>query len=365
MEVNRVTNKLVYFEHYQRDCVIPETIEFPIYKCSKRDCVWLLLYNDEMELDNRFFKYINICLSNADEKTRINQARDLRLLFVFLQITGYDIDNLTLKNIFELVDFLGGNYSDFGLIVKNGAGEPVAISKKSRSTVINQISSIRKFLNYTKINCAALSSECYSWAVRDHINKTLEGHIDHGRDISKYINEDEYKKLIDVIIKENDEAAYLKVELIYKYTLQYYEINKLKHDNLQTNDNTNYITVENKNGCKIVPVPEEFFYRLISYITDNDSLFEKDFTSRLYKYYCEINPERGASGGKDVCSMLRKGCIYRIINEQNGEISKSELAQKLHVKNTSYLKYYIDMVRKELSDGQRSNRENKWFLIKL
>lgn len=356
MEVNRVTNKLACFEHYGRDCVIHEAIEFPLYKCSKGDSFWLLLYNDEMELNYLFFKYINIYLSNVDEKTRINQARDLRLFFVFLQITGYDIDNLTPEKIFGLVDFLGGEYSAFGIIVKNGSGEPVAISKKSRSTVINQISSIRKFLNYLNINCTALSSECCSWAVRNHINKTLEGHIDHGKDISKYINDDEYKKLIDVIIKENDEAAYLKVELIYKYTLQYYEINKLKLDNLQTNDNSHYITVKNKNGYKIVPVTKEFFYRLISYMTDNDSLFEKNFASRLYKYYCEINPERGASGGKDVCSMLRKGCIYRIIIEQNGEISKSELAKKLHVKNTSYLKYYIDAVRKELSDGQRSNR---------
>ena len=126
----------------------------------------MLLYNDEMELNYLFFKYINIYLSNVDEKTRINQARDLRLFFVFLQITGYDIDNLTPEKIFELVDFLGGEYSAFGIIVKNGSGEPVAISKKSRSTVINQISSIRKFLNYLNINCTALSSECCSWAVR-------------------------------------------------------------------------------------------------------------------------------------------------------------------------------------------------------
>ena len=298
-----------------------------------------------------FFKYINICLSNVDEKTRINQARDLRLFFVFLQITGYDIDNLTPEKIFELVDFLGGEYSAFGIIVKNGSGEPVAISKKSRSTVINQISSIRKFLNYTGINCEALLSEYYSWTVRNHINETLEGHIDHGKDISKYINDDEYTKLIDVIVKENDEAAYLKVELIYKYTLQYYEINKLTLDNLRTNENEYYITIQNKNVCKDVPLPKEFFYRLVSYIINNYSLFEKDFTSRLYKYYCEVNPEWGASGGKDVCSLLRKGCIYRIIIEKNGEITKSELARKLRVQNTSYLKYYIDMARKELSNG--------------
>ena len=357
MEVVRATNKLVSFEYYQGNSAIPKKIEFPLYKCTEGECVWLLLYNDAQELDFNFFKYINYSLSRTAKKTRMNQARDIRLFLVFLQITGFRMDELSNDNIFDLIDFLGGNYKKLNIIVKNKAGEPISVSKNSRSTVINQLSSIRKYLNFLDIQSEALS-QYNNEVIHNYINETLEGHIDHGKDISNYIDNDEYKALLDVILKANDESAYLKVNLIYKYLLQYYETNKLSIKNLCCENDVFYISVPRNRENKDFQIPEDFYNRLKSYLTENQSLYEKDFTKRLYEYYCKTSPKQSISGRKDLCSMLRKGCIYRIIFGYKGEIKPQELANILRVKNTSYLKYYIETANEVLNNGKESNSQN-------
>ena len=353
MEVIKINNKSVYFELHNDLGTVTDLIEYPLYKCTEGERSWFLLYNDAMEMNYKFYKYINRRLVDADIKTRTNQARDLRLFFVFLKATGLSVDHLLTDDIFALIDFLAGKYIKFGIAVKNNAGERVPASKNTRSTVINRISTIRKFLKYNRITCEALAHE-NSVVIHNYINDTLEGHIDHGRNLN-FVNANEYQKLLEVIAAANDESAFLKVELIYQYTLQNHEVNKITVEDLHNEDNEYYLVIPYISHNKGIVLTEGFYHRLEAYLIENGTLYEKSFPAWLYEYYSIAIPDQEKTGGSDVCSMLRKGCIFRIIFEHGGNIETRQLASILQVQNASYLKYYIEEAKKELSGESRSN----------
>ena len=356
MKVTKKNNKSSFFVSHNNSGVVTNVIEFPLYRCTEGNLLWFLLYNDAMELNYMFFKYINYCLAAADIKTRTNQARDLRLFLIFLKATGLCIDQLTTDDILALIDFLGGNYVKFGIFVKNAMGERATASGNTRSTVINQLSSIRKFLKYNKIPCEALAPDNRA-VIHDYINETLEGDINHGRNLN-YITEADYQKLLEVIDAANDVSAYLMVELIYKFTLQYHEVNKITVDHLHYDGRKHFLEIPYLLSAKVIDLPEAFYERLKSHLAEYGSLYEKSFPARLYAYYSELFPDWDMSGGKNVCSLLRKGCIFRIIFEhfnQGKIIKKEQLAEMLQVQNSTYLKYYIEEARKEFNNGHRSN----------
>lgn len=303
-----------------------------------------------------FFQYIYFGLSNASESTKSNQAQDLRLFYVFLQMTGYNINNLTEENIFDLIRFYGGDYRRFNYNPKYRLPSKTALKDMfSQLTVINQLSTCRRFLNFLKIECLPLQKD-NSGVIHSFISDTLNGDINHGQAISSYIKANEYKRLIEIMENNNDEESILIAELIFHFTMELYDIDGIDIHSLQQN-NQQYFVIAYANTKqpyarkRVFELSENIYNKLSVYLNSNISLSTKSFNKKLADYYEEAGIKRNALAHQNLSSMLRRGCIYRIIFERNGDITPQELAQILQIRNTSYLKHYIETANKELFNG--------------
>lgn len=351
--VVRVKSKFELFRNISNRNVI---IKYPLYKRTEDSKSQYMLYNDQMEPIYDFFQYIYIGLSNASESTKSKQAQDLRLFYVFLQMTGYNINNLTEENIFDLIRFYGGDYKRFNYNPKYRLPSKTALKDMfSQLTVINQLSTCRRYLKFLKIVCLPLQKN-NSNVIHSFISDTLNGNINHGQALSSYIKENEYKRLIEIMEGYNDEESILISELIFHFKMELHDIDRVDIHSLQQN-NQQYFVIANANATqpyarkRVFELSENIYNKLSVYLNSNISLSTKSFNKKLSDYYEEAGIKRNALAHQNLSSMLRRGCIYRIIFEHNGNISPQELAQILQIRNSSYLKYYIESAKKELFNG--------------
>lgn len=350
--VVRVKSKFELFRNISNKNV---TIKYPLYKRTEDGKSQYMLYSDQMEPIYDFFQYIYFGLSNASESTKRKQAQDLRLFYVFLQMTGYNINNLTEENIFDLIRFYGGDYKRFNYNPKYRLPSKTTLKDMfSQLTVINQLSTCRRFLKFLKIECLPLQKD-NSGVIHSFISDTLNGDIYHGQAISSYIKANEYKRLIEIMENNNDEESILIAELIFHFKMELYDIDGIDIHSLQQN-NQQYFVIAYANTKqpyarkKVFELSENIYNKLSVYLNSNISLSTKSFNKKLADYYEKAGIKRNAFH-QNLSSMLRRGCIYWIIFERNGDITPQELAQILQIRNTSYLKHYIETANKELFNG--------------
>lgn len=331
-------------------------IKYPLYKRTEDRKSQYMLYNDKMQPIYEVFKYIYIGLSSASEDAKAKQAQDLRLFYIFLQITEYDMHNLTEENLFDLIRFYGGDYKRFNYSLKYRVASKTALKDMfSQLTVINQISTCRRFLKFLKIECPPLQKE-NSKAIHSFISETLNGNIHHGQAIDSFITESEFKNLIDVITNNNDSESILIAKLMFNYKMELSDIEQIDINSLKVREQEYFIVINANHSASVhsqkgFVIDKDFYNTLYDYLKLNNKLNTNTFSKKLIVYYDKAGIKRDNLKRQNISSMLRRGCIYRIIFEHNCEITPQQLANILGVRNTTYLKHYIEKA-KELSDEQ-------------
>ena len=180
--------------------------------------------------------YLNFTMADKSIKTRNVSAAALRILYVFLSLSNYDINYLSLENLNELIKFLQG--------LNSNPEQFKTKTTRSNATVNGYLGVYREFFRKQSINCPALfdakiTREEFAFCndstgVTERIKYTTNLRVSHPEmhTVPKYISPDEFEKLNRKAIKNNDKLAMCIMRLMYCYGLRLGEVLGLTTEDL-------------------------------------------------------------------------------------------------------------------------------------
>ncbi len=229
----RIQGKRKYFERImassEGQSETCQKVEYRLVKAAKDGKEYFVLYDDEMASISAFFRFINIEMSHLSYNTREQAAHAIRQLYCYLSLTRLDIKKLKKRDILNLQYFLLG-YSPSG-----GTYSFQLNSKRKNNTVNDYISIYRSYFRFLGIECTYLmegkTTEYLSQNVLgDLVSRKVVSHsasLKEGtpvRRVPKYINVEEFGKIINVIRDDKNPTGEIIVRLMYEYGLRLGEV---------------------------------------------------------------------------------------------------------------------------------------------
>lgn len=300
-------------------------VEIPLYKFEKDGKEWFLLYDDDMNILVKPTLYLNFTMADKSIKTRNVSAAALRILYVFLSLSNYDINYLSLENLNELIKFLQG--------LNSNPEQFKTKTTRSNATVNGYLGVYREFFRKQSINCPALfdakiTREEFAFCndstgVTERIKYTTNLRVSHPEmhTVPKYISPDEFEKLNRKAIKNNDKLAMCIMRLMYCYGLRLGEVLGLTTEDLSETHRDGQLvpTVILRNR---ISDKEDQFAKNLGHIDKPETYRSKEYTKAksiividysLYELICdyiseahsnamENNPENYEKGNADIVS---------------------------------------------------------------
>lgn len=353
------------------------SVEIPLYKIKKDGKVFFLLYNDNMNILSLPTSYLNFDLSSSPLNTRLHSANALRLLYIFLALTNYDIVDLQQEQLTELIRFLQGLNSN-----------PEAFKTKttrSNNTVNAFLSIYRVFFKKKQIKFDALfdsklthnqlsSFNNLNTANRINYTNNLRTTDPNMHTVPKYISPEEFEKLYRLAVSHQDLRGMCLMRLMYCYGLRLGEALGLTLEDLNETHRDNILvpTVTLRNRISDKPYQNA---KLLGHVEKQETYHSKEYTKAksvividydlfnlIYDYISEAHtkiiekhPERYEKGMADVVS-------WRDAPESNHYIFLSDLGTPLSGQTWGhYLKNYFKQVNIELDIGFRENNLSHRF----
>lgn len=321
----------------------------PLAMVEKNGFTYFILYDKNMKLNIFFYDYINKHLASTSISNRMKKSSEIRMLYVFLELYGYDINDLDEDKVLELILFLSGETGKNSAYIK-----PIhkSSNKRSKITVINQLSTYRLYLEYSKINCTPFLKE-KSYILRDYIEDNLSGDLVKGQAFSSYINYDDYKSLENAFEELHDEKMQIVLKLVYFYGLTLTDLNCVYKKGLVNCDNYNfylYLIDSNAFIYRKVEIDKRLYFKLKKLFLSESGIHLADFNKRLKKGFEIAEIKRDDKLSQNLYSMLRRGYIYRrlkIFGSKINNMPKTRLAEMIGLKNISYLNFYINAINEE------------------
>ena len=169
----------------------------------------IIIINDGY--DQTVYNFINVHNLHSNYHTRELYAQSLKLLYTFLELNSYDINNLTAEHINEYIQFISG--------INEYQSNIYSLTHRTNSTINHHLTSIRSFFKYAKIECEALNDFKF---IPSHVSnhniryKVSKGLLEPQVDEPKYISKEQFKKLYEVssLCKSKYNLYYVKKVII-------------------------------------------------------------------------------------------------------------------------------------------------------
>lgn len=301
------------------------SVEIPLYKIEKDGKQWFLLYDDNMKILEKPTLYLNFSLADKSIKTRNVSAVALRMLYVFLALSNYDVQNLNLSQINELIRFLQG--------LNSNPEEFKTETTRSNATVNNYLGVYREFFKKQSIRCPALfdakiTREEFAFCndssgVTERIQYTANLRESHpnANTVPKYISPDEFEKLNHAALAKRDKLSLCIMRLMYCYGLRLGEVLGLTTEDLNETHRDNQLvpTIILRNrisdredqyakGLGHVDKPETYrskeYTKSKSVVVIDYSLYELicDYIEEAHSFAMEKMPTNYEKGMADIVS---------------------------------------------------------------
>ena len=211
-------------------------VEIPLYKIDKDGRTYFLLYDNDMNVLSLPSSYLNFNMTDASLNTRKGSANALRILYVFLSLSNYDVRHLEQEQLNELVRFLQGLNSNPDTFKTE--------TTRSNDTVNGYLSVYRSFFRKKSIRSSALFDakitrqevtygNDFSGAVeRIQYTNNLRTTDPNAHTVPKYISPSEFEQLYKLAIAKKDARAMIIMRLMYCYGLRLGEVLGLTMEDL-------------------------------------------------------------------------------------------------------------------------------------
>jgi len=220
-------------------------VEIPLYRVVKDGKVWFMLYDDSMKPLSLPIGYLNFDMPDKSLNTRRFSANALRILYVFLSLSNYDVHHIEQEQLNELIRFLQGLNSN----------PEVFKTKTSRSndTVNGYLSVYRAFFRKKNVQSQALfdakitreefafGNDAAGVTERIQYINNLRTSDPNAHTVPKYISPDEFEKLNRLAIAKGDKRAMIIMRLMYCYGLRLGEVLGLTTEDLQETHRDNVL----------------------------------------------------------------------------------------------------------------------------
>ena len=220
-------------------------VEIPLYKIDKDGRTYFLLYDDDMNVLSLPSSYLNFNMTDASLNTRKGSANALRILYVFLSLSNYDVRHLEQEQLNELVRFLQGLNSNPEVFKTE--------TTRSNDTVNGYLSVYRSFFRKKRIRSSALFDakitrqevtydNDFSGAVeRIQYTNNLRTTDPNAHTVLKYISPSEFEQLYKLAIAKKDTKAMIIMRLMYCYGLRLGEVLGLTTEDLHETHRDNVL----------------------------------------------------------------------------------------------------------------------------
>jgi integrase/recombinase XerD len=222
-------------------------VSIPLYQIEHDGFLYFVLYDDYMKPIPAVYQYLNFRLQESPLTSRSKAAFALRLLYCFLSLSGYKVNNIDEKALRELLFFLRG--------INTNPEQFSMKTQRSNNTVNGYLSVYRSFFSFAGIHCDAifkshtvLSEHVFEGTPSSPERKKYDNNLkapDYSSDtVPKYIGPDDFKKIFKAIIDAGDKQSRLIVHLMYGYGLRLGEVLGLTTEDIR----------EVRDNGKLVPV---------------------------------------------------------------------------------------------------------------
>ena len=353
-------------------------VEIPLYKIERDGQPFFLLYDDDMNVLSLPSSYLNFDLTGCSLNTKSHSANALRLLYVFLSLSNYDIHRLEQEQLNELIRFLQGLNSN----PEAFKTEPT----RSNDTVNGYLSIYRSFFRKKHIRSHALfdakitrqemsfENDFKGASERIQYVNNLRTSDPNAHTVPKYISPDEFERLYRLTIKKKDTRAMIIMRLMYCYGLRLGEVLGLTTEDLRETHRDNIlvptIILRNRISDKEfqyaknlghVDKPETYrskeYTKAKAVIVIDYQLYEMifDYISEAHAEAMENHPDNYDKGVADIVS-------WRDAPEYNHYIFLSDVGTVLSGQTWgNYLKPYFEEAGIELDLGFRENNLSHRF----
>lgn len=344
-ETQKETQTIYLYEIYDEEKLISSnSINYYTYsKSLENNLNYLILYNEDMEVIEEVFDYLNIeCIKNSIN-TRKKSLQALRLLFIFQKIICKNITNFDRNDINNLKYFLRG-------ISPDGLYMSFDLKTIRRNNTINSYLSIyRNYLSYLgNITSFLFDKSNKKTKIFSYYNekeyekqsyKSNEKVPKYVRKVPMYISVQEFSKIIDIIRSKYTSREECIVRLMYENGLRIGEVLGLTGDDLiqEQDDNGNYrysIYIRNRVSDKsyqqaksCLTVNNKKVYRSSEYKTENYGYQKVNIRKELYDL---------------ISNYIEEAHSYAVENKLNNYY-KNSIADRVFKSDDPYLmdNYYI------------------------
>ena len=207
------------------EIVSERKVTFPMYNTEKEGYSYIVLYDDDMNVIRSFYRFINIRMKASPINSRSKSAHALRLLYCFLELSGYKIGEIGEIELNELITFLRG--------LSNNPEKYSMQTVRSADTINGYLSVYRTYFAENRIRCKPLFltrgvtlKDSYDGRTvrRQKYARNLLTPAHQDEEVPKYIYPDAFKDLYTLAYKNNDRESMLIMHLMYGYGLRLGEV---------------------------------------------------------------------------------------------------------------------------------------------
>lgn len=211
-------------------------VKFPLYQYDYEGFIFFTLYDNEMQIVEDFFNYINYEIRDNPLTTRRQAATALKLFYCYLSIYNLEKESLSLKDIQEMVRFLKG--------VNVSPTTELPLTIRSNNTVNIYLATIRNYFMFLNIQNDALTQTKTQLSekiiegefILQKRNVSYSSNLKSNKkinEVSPYISPDEFQKLFEIALEAKDETAQILLHLMYGYGLRIGECLGLTIEDIQ------------------------------------------------------------------------------------------------------------------------------------
>lgn len=298
-------------------------VSIPLYQVEKDGFTYFLLYNENMQVIQPSYEYLNFYLRERPLTTRSKAAFALRILYCFLSLSKYDIECINDVILKELLFFLRG--------INVNPKEYEMKTQRSANTVNGYLSIYRTYFATNNIKCEALfkshtvhsttnmGNDFTSTVERKKYDNNVQVNKVESNTVPKYISPENFRKVYKLALDNNDKTAQLIMHLMYGYGLRLGEVlgitmediteirdnnklvpviilrNRLSDKRFQFAKNLQHVLSKNQyassdysnSKCKII-ITYDLYETLLEYIEETHSFAIENYEDNYNKGFADI-----------------------------------------------------------------------------
>ena len=311
-----------------------------------------ILYDEYMKPISSVYEFLNYDIADKPLTTRKQYAHALRLLYCFLTLFSYKVNEIDSQCLSQLTAFLKGL----------GTSDNEDITQRSNITVNNYLAVYRNYFEKQEIKGKPLFSAknktfALGFSEHDIINETttyknnLRATKANERTVPKYISPSDFRKVYGLAVKNKDTLSQIIMHLMYGYGLRLGEVLGITIEDIQEVHQDNKLIpviilrnrlsdktfqyakclphVTNSNGYKTrdysaasqkIVLTYDFYEKLLEYIDESHTEYMEKYPKAYAAGISDAVSQRNAPASNHYVFLNRLGRV--LSNQTWGNILK-------------------------------------------